>query len=174
MLKGHLKLPKDSSQISETPKPKKARKKISRRSNGCPPEVKAIMQCPERHKRRMEGLRKWREANPTLVGRQKGQQDGVRRKDYLKRLEQAKITSERAIKAMEDKNIWKADNDVATKAMKAAIEVMESQSGTTDAKLKAAKLILDFTQTKPVVNSVTTLKSAEDFLSALLEDDNKE
>lgn len=174
MLKGHLKLPKDSSQISETPKPKKARKKIQRRSNGCPPEVKAIMQCPERHKRRMEGLKRWREANPTLVGRQKGQQDGVRRKDYLKRLEQAKIISEKAIRIMAEKDIWTADNDVATKAMKAAIEVMESQSGTTDAKLKAAKLILDFTQTKPVVKSETTLKSAEEFLSALIEDHDQE
>jgi hypothetical protein len=122
------------------------------------------MATTERHLKRMAGLKKWREANPTLVGRRKGQQDGVRLKDYLKRLEQAKITSERAIKAMEDKNIWTADNDVATKAMKAAIEVMESQQGTTDSKLK-------FTQTKPVVKSETTLKSAEDFLSALLEED---
>lgn len=132
------------------------------------------MQCPERHKRRMEGMRKWREANPTLVGRRKGQQDGVRLKDYLKRLEQAKITSERAIRIMAEKNIWTADNDVATKAMKAAIEVMESQQGTTDSKLKAAKVILEFTQTKPVVKSETTLKSAEEFLSSLIEDDDKE
>ena len=72
---------------------------------------------------------------------------------------------------MEDKNIWIADNDVATKAMKAAIEVMESQQGTTDSKLKAAKVILEFTQTKPVVKNETTVKSAEDFLSALLEED---
>lgn len=149
----------------------KVRKKIERRSNGCPPEVKALMATTERHLKRMAGLKKWREANPTLVGRRKGQQDGVRLKDYLKRLEQAKITSERAIKAMEDKNIWTADNDVATKAMKAAIEVMESQQGTTDSKLKAAKVILEFTQTKPVVKNETTVKSAEDFLSALLEED---
>lgn len=117
--------------------------------------------------KRLEGLRKWKEANPDRIGRRKGQQDGVRLKDYLKRLEKAKETAEKAIRIMEDKNIWKADNDVAEKAMKSAIEVMESQHGTTDSKLKAAKVILEFTQTKPVVKNETTLKSAEEFLASL-------
>lgn len=119
----------------------------------------------------MEGLRKYYEANPDKRGRPKGLQDGVRYKDYLKRLEKAKITSERAMRIMEETKVWVADNDTAAKAMKAAIEVMESQVGTSGAKLQAAKLILDFTQTKPVVKNETTVKSAEDFLSALLEDD---
>ena len=90
----------------------------------------------------------------------------------VKRLEKAKETAEKAIKLMEDKNIWKADNDVAEKAMKSAIEVMESQHGTTDSKLKAAKVILEFTQTKPVVKNETTLKSAEDFLTALMHEED--
>jgi hypothetical protein len=117
----------------------------------------------------MAGLKKWREANPTLIGRRKGQQDGVRLKDYLVTLEKAKVTAEKAIIAMEDQNIWIAANDVAKKAMQAAIEVMESQSGTTDSKLKAAKVILEFTQTKPVVKTETTVKTAEEFLASLME-----
>ena len=119
-------------------------------------------------------MRKWREANPTLVGRRKGQQDGVRLKDYLKRLEQAKIISEKAIRIMAEKNIWVADNTVASQAMRSAIEVLESQQGTTDSKLKAASLILSYTQCKPVVRNETTLKTAEEFLSSLIEDDDKE
>ena len=126
------------------------------------------MASPEMTAKRLEGLRKWREANPGRVGRPKGLQDGIGYKTYKKLLEKAKITSEKAIRIMEEKNIWKADNDVAKKAMQAAIEVMESQVGTTDNKLKAAKVILEFTQTKPVVKSETTLKSAEEFLSALM------
>lgn len=129
------------------------------------------MASPEMTAKRLEGLRKWREANPGMWGRRKGHQDGVRLKDYLKTLEKAKATAEKAIRLMEDKNIWKADNDVAGKAMQAAIEVMESQIGTTDSKLKAAKVILEFTQTKPVQKNETTIKSAEDFLAALMQED---
>lgn len=125
------------------------------------------MGSPEMTARRLEGLRKWREANPGIGGRIKGQQDGVRKKDYLKRLEKAKVTAAKALKVMEEKKIWKADNDVAEKAMRSAIEVMESQIGTTDSKLKAAKVILEFTQTKPVVKNETVVKSAEDFLKSL-------
>lgn len=151
--------------------PKTPRKKIQRRSNGSPDYVREKMSSPEMTVKRMEGLRKWRAANPDKVGRRQGQQDGVRLKDYLKRLEKAKETAEKAIKIMEEKKIWTADNDVAAKAMQSAIEVMESQSGTTDSKLKAAKVILEFTQTKPVQKNETTIKSAEDFLASLAAED---
>ena len=164
-----MKLLKDSSTTSP---PRSKRKKIVRQNNNSPQYVREKMGSPEMTAKRLEGLRKWREANPHLVGRRQGQQDGVRLKDYLKRLEKAKETAEKAIKLMEDKNIWKADNDVAEKAMKSAIEVMESQHGTTDSKLKAAKVILEFTQTKPVVKNETTLKSAEDFLTALMHEED--
>lgn len=72
---------------------------------------------------------------------------------------------------MAEKKIWTADNDLAERAMKSAIEVMESQVGTTDSKLKAAKVILEFVQTKPVVKNETTVKTAEDFLASLIEEE---
>lgn len=75
---------------------------------------------------------------------------------------------------MAEKDIWVADNETSNKAMKAAIEVMEATNGTTDNRLKAAKLILDFTQTKPVQRNETTLKTAEEFLSSIMEDESKE
>ena len=128
------------------------------------------MSSPEMLAKRMEGLRKWREANPGKRGRPHGLQDGVGLKKYLKRLEVAKVKAERAIKVMADENLWKADNDVASKAMQTAIEIMLSQEGTTQNRLAAAKTILDFTQTKPVVKNETTLKTAEEFLAALVED----
>lgn len=71
---------------------------------------------------------------------------------------------------MADENIWKADNDVASKAMQTAIEIMLSQEGSTQNRLSAAKTILDFTQTKPVVKNETTLKTAEEFLSSLMDE----
>ena len=116
-------------------------------------------------------MRKWREANPDKIGRPQGVQDGVRYKDYLKKLEVAKVTADKAIKLMAEKKIWVGDNELAERAMKTAIEIMESQQGTTQNRLAASKTILDFVQTKPVVKNETTVKSAEDFLSALLEED---
>ena len=128
------------------------------------------MSSPEMLAKRMEGLRKWREANPGKRGRPHGLQDGVGLKKYLKRLEVAKVKAERAIKVMADENLWKADNDVASKAMQTAIEIMLSQEGTTQNRLAAAKTILDFTQTRPTTKSETTLKTAEEFLSSLIDD----
>jgi hypothetical protein len=75
---------------------------------------------------------------------------------------------------MAEQNLWKADNDVASKAMQTAIEIMLSQEGTTQNRLAAAKTILDFTQTKPVVKNETTLKTAEEFLASIVDDEDKE
>lgn len=133
-----------------------------------PEGLREKMSSPEMLAKRMEGLKRWYEANPGRVGRPKGLQDGVKYSVYKKRLAAAKIFSEKALIAMEETGIWKADNDKAASAMKTAIEVMQSQQGTTQTRLAAAKLILDFTQTKPVVKNETTLKSAEEFLSALI------
>lgn len=120
----------------------------------------------------MEGLRKWREAGNRL-GRAQGQQDGVRKKDFLKRLAVAKVNAERAIKVMADENIWKADNDVASKAMQTAIEIMLSQEGTTQSRLAASKVVLEYTQQKPISKSETTLKTAEEFLASIIDTDNE-
>ncbi len=72
---------------------------------------------------------------------------------------------------MEEKNIWKADNDVSAKAMDFALQVVSMPEGNVEAKLKAAKIILDFTQSKPVVKNETTLKNAEDFLNQVLSEE---
>jgi hypothetical protein len=152
---------------------RKTRKKIVRKNNNSPQYVRDKMASKEMTEKRIAGLRKyWAEGG--RKGRWPGQQDGVRLKEYLARLEVAKVKAERAIEIMAEKKIWEADNDVASKAMQTAIEIMESQIGTTQNRLAAAKTILDFTQTKPVVKNETTLKTAEEFLSALIQDEVNE
>lgn len=131
------------------------------------------MASAEMTKKRLEGLAKWRAANPHLVGRRKGHPDGIRLKDWLIIKEKASKKAERAVEIMAEKDIWVPDNDVAAKAMKAAIEVLEVP-GEHRNRLAAAKTILDFTQTKPVVKSETTLKTAEEFLASIIEEDDKE
>lgn len=130
------------------------------------------MASPEMTAKRLEGLRKWREANPHLVGRRHGHPDGIRLKDWLIVKEKAAKTAVKAIKIMSDKKIWQADNDVAEKAMQAALEILAAP-GEHRNKLAAAKTILDFTQSKPVVKNETTLKTAEQFLESLMEGEDE-
>lgn len=150
------------------------RKNVKRKNTNCPPEVRAKLASPEWTKKRHEGLKRWREANPDRIGRAKGHPDGIRYKDWLKLKEQAVIKAEKAIKLMAEKKIWEADNDISEKAMKAAIEIMESNVGETRTRLAAAKTILDFVQTKPILKSETTIKSAEAFLEALAKEEGDE
>lgn len=130
------------------------------------------MASPEMTAKRLEALRKWREANPGMGHRAKGQPDGVRKKDWLIIKAKAEKKAERAIEIMAEKDIWVPDNNIAAKAMKAAIEVLEAP-GEHRNRLAAAKTILDFVQTRPVVKNETTLKTAEEFLSSLMEEDKE-
>ena len=150
------------------------RKKIVRKNTNSPQYVREKMASPEMTKKRLEGLRKWREANPGRSGRGHGQPDGVRLKDWLKIKEQAAIKAEKAIKIMAEKKIWVPENDMSERAMRTALEVMESNTGETRNRLAAAKTILEFVQPKPVVKTETTIKSAEAFLEALAEDEGNE
>lgn len=148
------------------------RKKIARKPSTSPQWVRDLINGPEMTAKRMEGLRKWIAAG-NKPGRMTGQTDGIRRSEYKKMLARASDRADKAIIAMAEKNIWSADNDVSEKAMKEAIVIMET-AGEVRLKLAAAKTILEFTQTKPVVKNETTVKTAEDFLASLVEEEGKD
>jgi hypothetical protein len=105
------------------------------------------------------------------VGRKHLQTTGLSRRELRVQRFIAANKAEKAMRIMEEKNIWKADNDVSAKAMDFAIQVVSMPEGNVEAKLKAAKIILDFTQSKPVVKNETTLKNAEDFLNQVLSEE---
>lgn len=154
------------------PKTRAPRKKIQRKNNGSPDWVRAKMSSEEMTRRRLEGLRKYIEANggvkPTRI---QGQPDGMRKKEYLRLRAEASVKAKKVMKIMADKNVWVADNDKAHQAMDVAVEILLCKEGSMQHRLAAAKTILDFTQTKPVVKNETTLKSAESFLADLLKED---
>ena len=68
---------------------------------------------------------------------------------------------------------YEIEDDYAKEALTTAVEVMRVP-GETRERLAAARLVLDFTKTKPVAKSEVTIGKAEEFLSSLLEDDGQE
>ena len=68
---------------------------------------------------------------------------------------------------------YEIEDDYAKEALTTAVEVMRVP-GETRERLAAARLVLDFTRSKPVAKSEVTIGKAEEFLSSLLEDDGSE
>ena len=59
------------------------------------------------------------------------------------------------------------DDEYAVEALKTAVEIMREPAQNRD-KLTAARMVLDFTKTKPVSKSEVTVGKAEAFLESLL------
>jgi len=70
----------------------------------------------------------------------------------------------------EDNNI---DDIYAIEALKTAVQIMREPSQSRD-RLTAARMVLDFTKTKPAAKSEVTIGKAEAFLESLLVADPEE
>ena len=86
----------------------------------------------------------------------------------------AKEEAKKAVAIMTDEN----ENTHAKEALEAAVEILRTPGQTRD-RLTAARLVLDFTKSKPVSKQEVTVGKAEAFLSSLLaegdaEDDTEE
>ena len=64
------------------------------------------------------------------------------------------------------------EDEFATEALKTAVEVMRVP-GETRERLAAARLVLDFTKTKPAAKQEVSINKAEDFLNSLLDEESK-
>lgn len=106
-------------------------------------------------------------------GRVKGQVDGTSKAGLDRVIAYAQQCATEAVKLMADKKIWIADNDKAEEAMLAALEILNKPGANRD-KLTAAKLVLDFTQRKPVAATDVTMHNAEAFLDALLKEEKSD
>lgn len=121
-----------------------------------------------------EARRKKAEAGLCSMGRIKGAPDGIRYKDFLKQKEHVEtVLVPKVMKAMADKKIWEADNDKAQAAMEAAVGIVNMQ-GDIRTKLQAAKVILEFTQRKPVASQDITVLNAQSFLQAVLDEEKND
>jgi hypothetical protein len=84
---------------------------------------------------------------------------------------QAKADAERIVAIMVKEN--DIDDEYAVEALKTAVEIMREPAQNRD-RLTAARMVLDFTKTKPAAKSEVTIGKAEAFLESLLDSDEEE
>jgi hypothetical protein len=115
--------------------------------------------------------RQWSTKPRKNGGRPKGTPDGYTLEAITPIREQAKKDAERIVAIMTKDN--QIDDEYAVEALKTAVEIMREPGQTRD-RLTAARMVLDFTKTKPASKSEVTIGKAEAFLESLLDSDNEE
>lgn len=86
----------------------------------------------------------------------------------------AKDEAKRMVRIMEKKGFEIPKNEFAREAIEAAVETMRMDAISPKDKLTAARLVLDFTMSKPAAQAELTVKKAEDFLAEIAKDLDKE
>lgn len=99
--------------------------------------------------------------------------DGHNREQSEQIWAEAKVKAERIISKMKEKGIIAQDEDPrAVAALHTAIEVMQTPVNQGTA-LAAARLVLDFTKSKPVAKHEHTINAAEQWLAAVSDEDEQ-
>jgi len=151
---GAPKNPRKKSPKKELTHPKKARK-------GKDNYFSKLMQTEEGRALRKQ----WSTKKRKNGGRPVGTPDGYTLEAITPIRKQAQKDAERIVAIMaKDNNI---DDEYAVEALKTAVEIMREPAQNRD-KLTAARMVLDFTKTKPVSKSEVTVGKAEAFLESLL------
>ena len=95
----------------------------------------------------------------------------LKKKSERVKKKQAKADAERIVAIMAKEN--NIDDEYAVEALKTAVEIMREPAQNRD-RLTAARMVLDFTKTKPAAKSEVTIGKAEAFLESLLDSDEEE
>ena len=126
-----------------------------------------LMDTPEGRELRKQ----WSNKPRKNAGRPKGVPDGFTKHEIEPIRAKAKKEAKEVVKIMSDK--YDIHDDYSREALETAVEVMRVQ-GETRERLSAARLILDFTKSKPVAKSEVSVSKAEDFLATLLAEDEED
>jgi len=127
---------------------------------------KTLMDTPEGRAKRLE----WSTKPRKNAGRPQGVPDGHTKESIKPIRKAAKIYAEKAVKIMSEK--FNIEDEYQKEALKTAVEVMRID-GQAREKLAAARLVLDFTKSKPATKSDVTISAAEDFLNAVMNDEEE-
>lgn len=108
----------------------------------------------------------------------KGVWDGYTKETARPIWDQARNEAKAILKYMKDNEMVDAPSDnkyggMADEALEAAITVMRTPANE-QVKLQAARLVLDFTRSKPAAKSEVTVNKAEDWLASVMADMSKD
>lgn len=115
--------------------------------------------------------REWSTKKRKNPGRPMGVVDGHTAETLKPIREQSRIDAKRIVEIMAEE--YDIEDGYAKEALQTAIEIMREPAQNRD-KLTAARMVLDFTKSKPTSKSEVTIGKAEAFLSSLLEGDTQE
>lgn len=125
-----------------------------------------LMSTPEGRALRKE----WSTKPRKNAGRPKGVPDGYRKETIEPLRQKAKQEAKKVVEIMSDK--YNIEDEYQKEALSTAVEVMRLV-GETRERLAAARLVLDFTKSKPASKSDVSISKAEDFLASLLQEDEQ-
>lgn len=112
--------------------------------------------------------RKWSTKPRRNGGRPRGVPDGHRKETIEPIRAKAKAEAKEVVKIMAEK--YDIEDEYAKTALETAVEVMKVV-GDNRERVAAARLVLDFTKSKPSAKSEVSISKAEDFLASLVADD---
>jgi len=124
-----------------------------------------LKQTPEGRKQ----LAEWAK-QPKKVGRPLGVPDGFTKETIAPIRAKAQSDAKKAVKIMSEK--FNIEDDYQKEALTTAVELMRME-GQARERLAAARLVLDFTKSKPASKSDVSISKAEDFLASLLEEEER-
>ena len=157
---GAPKNPRKKAPKKELTHPKKA-------NHGKSNYFSTLMSTPEGRALRKQ----WSNKPKKNAGRPRGTPDGYTAEMIKPIRKQAKADAERIVAIMAKEN--DIDDEYAVEALKTAVEIMREPAQNRD-RLTAARMVLDFTKTKPAAKSEVTIGKAEAFLESLLDSDEDE
>tara|TARA_B100000131_G_scaffold29461_1_gene27679 strand:+ start:3250 stop:3753 length:504 start_codon:yes stop_codon:yes gene_type:complete len=106
----------------------------------------------------------------TKTGRKIGIPNGVTVNQFRKSQKIAKKEARIIVS-----KITKADEDIyAKEALEASVEILRTPEISVDHKLKSAKLVLDFTKSRPATTTELTIHKAEAFLESVLDSEEND
>ena len=149
------------------------------------PSKKGLGKCPQRAPKKNyfatlmetdEGRalrRKWSTKPRKNGGRPRGVPDGYRKETIEPIRSKVKTEARKVVEIMAEQ--FNIEDEYAKTALETAVEVMKTP-GENRERVAAARLVLDFTKSKPSAKSEVSISKAEDFLASLMtdEDDGQE
>lgn len=163
----------EEAPVKKKNQPRPARQKTKRGVTDPAKNLFIRMQQTEEGRKLWDLWRAKRHAPGVRLGRPPGSVTGYSGSQYKKQKAKAKAEAKEIVALMEKKGFEIPKAEFAREAIEVAVEIMRTDAMNAKDKLSAARTVLEWTLSKPVAQSEVSVKRAEDFLSAVLDAEDK-